>query len=150
MRAEAGVFLWTRYSVDDLDEVGHVRREPYRRDVDERIAVGRRGEAVVERHYVGRGYRVVARNWRCRIGELDLVLARGATLVVCEVKTRRGVRFGGGFEAVDARKRQKLRTLAETFCLQQPSQAASIRFDVASVRLHADGSAAVEIFHDAF
>jgi putative endonuclease len=118
--------------------------------VDERIAVGRRGEAAVERHYLGHGYRVVARNWRCRLGELDLVLTRGSTLVICEVKTRRGARYGGGFEAVDARKRQKLRALAETFCLHRPSAAASIRFDVASVRLRADGSADVEIFHDAF
>jgi putative endonuclease len=118
--------------------------------VDEHIAVGRRGEAAVERHYIGRGYRVVARNWRCRIGELDLVLTRGATLVVCEVKTRRGARYGGGFEAVDARKRRKLRAVTETFCLQHPSAAAAIRFDVASVRLRADGSSSVEIFHDAF
>jgi len=118
--------------------------------VDERIAVGRRGEAAVERLYVARGYRVVARNWRCRIGELDLVVARGGTLVVCEVKTRRGSRYGGGFEAVDARKRQKLRALAETFCLQHPVSAASIRFDVASVRLRSDDSAAVQIFEDAF
>lgn len=118
--------------------------------MDERIAVGRRGEAAVERLYVARGYRLVARNWRCRIGELDLVVARGGTLVVCEVKTRRGSRYGGGFEAVDARKRQKLRALAETFCLQHPVSAASIRFDVASVRLRSDGSAAVQIFEDAF
>jgi putative endonuclease len=118
--------------------------------LDERIAVGQRGEAAVEQLYVSRGYRVVARNWRCRIGELDLVVARGSTLVICEVKTRRGTRFGGGFEAVDARKRQKLRALAEAFCLQHPGGAASIRFDVASVRLRTDGSAAVEIFDDAF
>jgi len=118
--------------------------------VDERIAVGRRGESAVERVYLSRGYRVVARNWRCRIGELDLVVVRGATLAICEVKTRRGARFGGGFEAVDARKRQKLRALAETFCLQHPVGVASIRFDVASVRLRSDGSASVEIFEDAF
>jgi putative endonuclease len=118
--------------------------------VDERTDVGRRGEAAVERVYHVRGYRTVARNWRCRVGELDLVLARGSTLVICEVKTRRGTRFGGGYEAVDARKRQKLRALAETFCLQHPVRASSIRFDVASVRLRADGSAAVEIFDDAF
>ena len=119
--------------------------------MDERIAVGRRGEAAVEQLYVSRGYRVVARNWRCRIGELDLVVARGSTLVICEVKTRRGSRFGGGFEAVDARKRQKVRALAETFCLQHPMRGTvSIRFDVASVRLRSDGSAAVEIFDDAF
>ena len=53
-----------------------------------------------ETRYVARGYRVVARNWRCRIGELDLVLARGSALVICEVKTRRGSRLrrrvGGG------------------------------------------------------
>jgi putative endonuclease len=118
--------------------------------VDQRIDVGRRGEAAVERQYVARGYRVVARNWRCRVGELDLVAARGAMLVICEVKTRRGTRFGGGFEAVDARKRQKLRALAETFCLQHPLGASSVRFDVASVRLRPDGSAAVELFEDAF
>jgi putative endonuclease len=112
--------------------------------------VGRRGEAAVERHYVAHGYRVVARNWRCRIGELDLIVARGSTLVICEVKTRRGARLGGGYEAVDARKRQKLRAVAETFCLKHPIGQASVRFDVASVRLRADGSAAVQIFDDAF
>lgn len=118
--------------------------------MDERTDVGRRGEAAVERLYVSRGYRVVARNWRCRIGELDLVVTQGATFVICEVKTRRSSRFGGGYEAVDARKRQKLRALAEMFCLQHPIGTSSIRFDVASVRLRADGSAAVEIFDDAF
>ncbi len=118
--------------------------------VDERTAVGRRGEQVAETRYVSRGYRVVARNWRCRIGELDLVLARGQTLVFCEVKTRRGSRFGGGFEAVDARKRHKVRSLAEVFLLQTRAFPSAVRFDVASVWLKHDGSAAVEIFEDAF
>jgi len=148
--AERGVLLRARRCGDDLHEVGHVSAGPYRDEVDQRVEVGRRGEAAVERHYVARGYRLVTRNWRCRIGELDLVLTRGGTLVICEVKTRRGSRFGGGFEAVDARKRQKLRALAEAFCLQHPIPAASIRFDGASVRLRADGSAVVEIFDDAF
>ncbi len=100
--------------------------------------------------YVARGYRVVARNWRCRVGELDLVLARGQTLVICEVKTRRGARFGGGFEAVDVRKRQKLRALAEIFLQQVRAVPLSVRFDVASVWLRPDGSTAVEVFEDAF
>ncbi len=121
--------------------------EPVR---DEWAEVGRRGEAAAERRYVAHGYRVVARNWRCRIGELDLVVSRGSTLVICEVKTRRGSGFGGGYEAVDARKRQKLRALAEVFLQQHGGGGAAIRFDVASVRLRSDGSASVEVFHDAF
>ncbi|MEP6757779.1 MAG: YraN family protein [Actinomycetota bacterium] len=118
--------------------------------MDERASVGRRGEFAAETRYVARGYRVVARNWRCRLGELDLVVARGRSLVICEVKTRRGSRFGGGYEAVDARKRQKVRTLAEVYLLQTGPQPSSVRFDVASVWLRPDGSASVEIFEDAF
>jgi putative endonuclease len=118
--------------------------------VDVRADVGRRGEAAAEARYVASGYRVVARNWRCSVGELDLVLVRGGTLVICEVKTRRGSRFGGGYEAVDGRKRQKLRALAEVFIQRGPAATLSLRFDVASVWLRPDGSAAVEIFQDAF
>ena len=118
--------------------------------MDARATVGRRGEAAAEARYVANGYRVVARNWRCSVGELDLVLVRGHTLVICEVKTRRGSRFGGGYEAVDGRKRQKLRALAEVFVQRAPTSALSLRFDVASVWLKRDGSAVVEIFHDAF
>jgi putative endonuclease len=83
--------------------------------VDARPITGRSGESATETGYVRRGFRVVARNWKCGIGELDLVLRHGDLLVFCEVKTRRGGRFGPGFEAVDARKRRKLRALAETF-----------------------------------
>ena len=86
--------------------------------MDDRTGVGVSGERATETAYVARGYRVVARNWRCRIGELDLVLSRGHLIVVCEVKTRRGSRYGGGFEAVDVRKRHKVRALAEIFLLQ--------------------------------
>ena len=118
--------------------------------VDERPAIGLSGQRAAETRYVARGYRVIARNWSCRIGELDLVLSRGQLVVVCEVKTRRGSRYGGGFEAVDVRKRHKLRALAEIFLLQHRTFPAAVRFDVASVWLRPDGSAAVEIFEDAF
>jgi putative endonuclease len=114
------------------------------------LRVGRRGEAAAERLYVGRGYRVVCRNWRCRLGELDLVLRRGDTLVICEVKSRRGSRFGGAYEAVDARKRQKVRAVAEVFLRSGTAPPAQVRFDVASVRVGRDGSASVEVFEDAF
>jgi putative endonuclease len=118
--------------------------------IDVRIEVGVLGERAAETTYVARGYRVIARNWRCRIGELDLVVSRGQLVAVCEVKTRRGARHGGGFEAVDVRKRNKVRALAEIFLLQHRTFPAAVRFDVASVWLRPDGSSAVEIFEDAF
>jgi len=118
--------------------------------MDVRPITGRRGEDAAEVLYVRRGYRVLARNWRCRIGELDLVLARGDLLVVCEVKTRRGARFGAGYESVDAHKRHKVRAVTEVFLLQRLLHPHAIRFDVASVFVRPDGSASIEVFEDAF
>ena len=111
--------------------------------------VGRIGENAALDVYRNRGYRVVARNWRCPLGELDLVLLRGEMLVICEVKTRRGSTFGGGYEGVTARKRAKVRALAEAFLRARPGCPETVRFDVASVALRA-GLVEVELFEDAF
>ena len=120
--------------------------------MDARQITGAIGEVAAETAYVRRGYRVLARNWRCRLGEIDLVLARGDTLVVCEVKTRRGDRFGAGWQAVGARKQAKLRHLAETFLATSGARPAQVRFDVASVWLAArpGDDARVEVYEDAF
>ena len=117
--------------------------------VDPRRTLGSLGEDAALGVYLRRGYRVVVRNWRCRLGELDLVLARGDTLVVCEVKTRRGSAFGVGFEAVTGRKRAKVRSVTEAFLLASGAKPRAIRFDVASVSL-GPGGAQVELFEDAF
>lgn len=113
------------------------------------LEVGRIGEDAALDAYRRRGYDVVARNWRCRLGELDLVLSRGETLVICEVKTRRGSAFGSGYEAVNARKRAKVRAVAEAFLERDRAHAHAIRFDVASVELR-PGRIDVELFEDAF
>lgn len=91
----------------------------------------------------------MARNWRCRIGELDLVVERRGVLVFCEVKSRRGRAFGVGFESVTQRKQAKLRSLAEAFLQATGSRPLVIRFDVASVAVRGERSA-VELFEDAF
>jgi putative endonuclease len=111
--------------------------------------LGRAGEDAALAVYEGRGYHAVARNWRCAIGELDLVLHRRGLLVFCEVKTRSHGAFGGGHEAVTIAKRRKLRRLAEAFLLHEHPSHARVRFDVASVWL-VDGRAEVEVFEDAF
>ncbi len=114
-----------------------------------RAARGRDGEEAALRVYRRRGFRELARNWRCPIGELDLVLERGGLLVFCEVKTRTGSAFGGGYEAVTWSKRRKLRQLAEAFLASLAPGHERIRFDVASVWLGRSG-ADVEVFEDAF
>jgi putative endonuclease len=117
--------------------------------MDHRPALGANGEDAVASLYRSRGFTVLARNWRCGLGELDVVAGRGDLLVVCEVKTRRGSRFGGGYEAITARKRAKLRVLAEAFLQTSRARPGSVRFDVASV--HAAGRRLdVELFEDAF
>lgn len=111
--------------------------------------IGARGEDAAADGYRRRGYRIVARNWRCRIGELDLIVERRGVLVFCEVKSRRGSAFGVGYEAVTRRKQAKLRSLAEAFLQATGSRPQAIRFDVASVAVRGERSA-VELFEDAF
>ena len=119
--------------------------------VDPRADLGRRGEDAALDVYAGRGYRLVARNWRVRSGEVDLVLGRrDGTLVFCEVKTRSGDAFGGGYEAVTREKQRKLRALAELFLATCRPPPEHVRFDVASVALRRRGPPSVEVFEDAF
>jgi putative endonuclease len=117
--------------------------------MDLRSARGAGGEAAAAAWYAARGFQVEARNWRCRAGEIDLVVTRRALLVICEVKTRRGDAFGGGFEAVGWEKQRKLRQLAELFLADSAMTPGSVRFDVASVTSGAQGWT-VEVFEDAF
>ncbi len=120
-------------------------------DTDPRIRTGVIGEDAALHAYMDTGYRLIARNWRCRIGELDLILVRGPVLVFCEVKARRGEAFGGGWEAVTARKRAKVRSVAQAFLMSSGLRPDAIRFDVASVEVgRRPGQAKVELFLDAF
>lgn len=100
-----------------------------------RLRLGASGEDLAAAWYAAHGYRVVARNWRCAEGEIDLVCVRARTLVICEVKTRSSDAFGHPAEAVGHRKQQKLRTLARRWLDDAADgfRPAEIRFDVAAV-----------------
>jgi len=115
-----------------------------------RLDLGRRGEDAAMARYRAMGYRLVARNWRCSLGELDLVLVRDRTLVFCEVKTRRGTALGAPYEAVGWRKQRKLQRLAEAFLAVSPLVPAEVRFDVASVSADGAGRLSVYVFEAAF
>ncbi|GGI94894.1 UPF0102 protein [Alicyclobacillus cellulosilyticus] len=105
-----------------------------------RTDIGRLGEQFAA-EYVERclGWRVVARNWRTRRGELDLVALDGETLVMVEVRTRQTDRYGTPEESVDARKVNRLLRVARQFVAQTPGfAAAEVRFDLIAVDV-ADG-----------
>ncbi|MGH2651887.1 MAG: YraN family protein [Actinomycetota bacterium] len=116
---------------------------------DHRASLGRSGEDATLALYAGRGFRTVARNWRCSVGEIDLIVERRGLLVFCEVKARSGSRFGGGHDAVTWTKQRKLRQLAEAFIATAAVRHTAVRFDVASVHAGPRGNS-VELFEDAF
>lgn len=87
------------------------------------------------------GFRILARDWRSRLGQIDIVAEDGDTLVLIEVKARRGVGFGTPEEAVDARKQRKLRTLLELYRAQTHRQKQPCRIDV--IGLLMDGALTV-------
>jgi putative endonuclease len=115
-------------------------------DVASRNEIGRAGEDRAAAWYEHNGYEVVARNWRVRAGEIDLIAARPGLVVFCEVKTRSSRRYGAGAEAVDWRKQQRIRTVALHWLAQLGHRVPDIRFDVAQV----DAAGTVEVIEGCF
>jgi len=115
----------------------------------ERRDLGKAGEELAARYLERRGYTVISRNFRVRGGEIDIIARQGGDLVFIEVKTRRGDSHGSPFEAVDARKRQRLTRAAMAYLSQTGQHGQPARFDVVAVRV--DGaSPRVELVRNAF
>lgn len=97
-----------------------------------RAALGRAGEDRAAAWYEAAGFEVLERNWRSRLGEIDLVCRKGRLLVFCEVKARSSDRFGAAVEAVDDRKRRRLRRLGALYLATCGDPRLDVRFDVAA------------------
>jgi putative endonuclease len=113
-------------------------------------AVGAYGERVAMRTLALAGMAILDRNWRCAEGELDLVARHAHLIVFCEVKTRRGGRFGVPIEAVDRNKVRRLRAAAARWLAAHPRERGDLRFDVISVWPQRTGPPRVEHVMDAF
>lgn len=102
-----------------------------------RAEIGALGEQLASEHLAAQGFRTLARNWRCRYGELDVIAEELTTntVVFVEVKTRTGDGFGGLAEAVTAQKIRRIRRLAALWLAEQDSRYAALRIDVIRVRL---------------
>lgn len=97
-------------------------------------AVGRFGEDVAEAHLTAAGFTVLARNWRCREGELDLIGVEDGVLVVVEVKTRSSGSFGRPVEAVRPAKAARIRRLTMRWLAEDDRYWPQVRFDVVGVQ----------------
>jgi putative endonuclease len=106
--------------------------------------VGRHGENIAARHIEQAGWEVLARNWRCEHGEIDIVARDGNELVVVEVKTRRSATFGSPAEAVTWSKLKRLRMLTGAWLASQDRSFAGVRIEVMEVTLPRAGAAHVE------
>lgn len=109
----------------------------------DRQALGRRGEDLAAAYLRGLGWQVLERNWRCRLGELDLVARDRDALVFCEVKCRSGLGYGSPLESITAAKLARLRHLAAEWLTGHPGHPGPVRLDAIGVLLPPGAPASV-------
>jgi putative endonuclease len=118
--------------------------------LEERVSFGRRGEALAEAHLIAKGYHLLARRFRLRNGEIDLVMRDGPTIVFVEVRRRSGSRGGDPFESIGVRKRHHLIRSARLFLAFNRMDDSPCRFDAVAVTAAGDGAPVIEHRIDAF
>ncbi len=87
---------------------------------DSRHQTGKEGELLASRYLQKMGFQILEKNWRCRWGEIDLVLRSRDKIVFAEVKTRKGTQYGKGFEAIHPQKQQKILKSALAYLQKHP------------------------------
>ena len=114
-----------------------------------RIDFGKTGEDLACRELERRGYAIIARRYRSRLGEIDIVARDGGTLVFVEVKAREGRAFGDAAEAITGMKRRRIAALAVDYMMRHHLSDCRCRFDVVTIHLES-GAPSVEVFQNAF
>jgi putative endonuclease len=115
----------------------------------QRVALGKTGEDLACRELERRGYAILARRYRLRMGEIDIVARDGETIVFVEVKAREGRAFGGAAEAVTATKRRRIVALASHYLTRHHLSNRPCRFDVVSIQMEAE-QPVIEVVQSAF
>lgn len=115
-----------------------------------RTVIGAEGERAAAEFLEARGYRILDRNYRTRLGELDLVADEGGTLVFVEVKVRRNDRFGGPAAAITPAKQARIARLAQQYVVSRRLGGRPCRFDVVLIRGADPGTRRIELLPGAF
>jgi putative endonuclease len=114
------------------------------------IELGRQGEEAAVEFLKSHGYKIVQRNYKNKLGEMDIVAKDGKTLCFIEVKTRTNLNFGYPQEAVTRQKQKKLNRVALSYLKQYNLLNFPARFDIASVMFNNQNKAEIEIIKNAF
>ena len=114
-----------------------------------RVMLGKIGEDLACRDLEGRGYAILARRYRRRAGELDIIARDGPTVVFVEVKARESHAFGAAAEAVTGLKRRRIIELALDYMMRNHLSDRPCRFDVVSIHFDA-GTPVIQVFQGAF
>jgi putative endonuclease len=122
---------------------------PFRSMTFARLALGKTGEDLACRELTRRGYAILARRWRQRAGEIDIIARDGDTIVFVEVKARDGRAFGAPADAVSAAKQRRIAQLATMFLTRNRLTDCRCRFDVVSVDV-GRVTPIVQVFQNAF
>jgi len=117
---------------------------------DHRQSLGKLGENLACAALTERGYAIIARRHRTRLGEIDIIARDGDTLVFVEVKSRAGDEFGGGAAAVTAWKQRKVAQMAMDYLVRHRLEDQPCRFDVVTVDVVNGQEPRVEIYMNAF
>jgi putative endonuclease len=115
-----------------------------------RQRLGSESEALADRLLRSRGYRIEARNVRCRLGELDLVAWEGETLCFVEVRTTSSHEWGGPLATITREKQRRLIRTARWYLARFRSLPQAIRFDVVAIDYSCGHRPAIELLQDAF
>jgi len=115
----------------------------------ERLELGEFGEKLALQKIKGLGYKKIIQNYRCPLGEIDLIARDDDTLVFIEIKTRRGGSIAYAKEAVDARKKRQLSKVALAYLKSNDCYGVKARFDVVAVSLRGD-KPRIEVIKNAF
>jgi putative endonuclease len=118
--------------------------------LNSRQLLGRKGEDIAVKALSGRGYSIVATNYRCRLGEIDIIARDGAFLVFVEVKTRTSSFFGTAAAAVTPKKQLQISRAAQWYLTANQLLAMDARFDVVEINRTGDGGFSVNHIIDAF
>lgn len=118
--------------------------------MSDNLHLGSRGEALAWVFLTNHGYSILEKNYRTRLGEIDIIAKKAGCTVFIEVKTRRDHQFGRPEESVDWKKRRKLTQVAQLYLQNQKLENRPSRFDVLSITWNGTGEPSFELLEDAF